>query len=265
VECDPGALLRLMAPALRDPGTVLAVTGYVERRPAGDDNASWRRAADDYQRLASIRSWMASRLAWHQLRCGVPPREGVVAWRRDALLDLGGFSTAAADGELDLLVRLQTSPADGAGGRVVRTSEVFGHAAAISVERHAVVTSQRQRAVLQALRTFWAAPGAGSRLTLMLVLTLELMTPGAQVLVVLAAVFGALTGLSSWPTPFYAALMLTCGYGVVSSSALLLRGGAPDGPVGRDLVRLLLRAPLEFAVYRPVLVWKRVAGSNASL
>ncbi|HJR60752.1 MAG TPA: hypothetical protein VJ813_15180, partial [Vicinamibacterales bacterium] len=111
VVFDPDALLRLMSPALRDPAAVLAVTSYVEREGAkvprfqgsGGPGAGgpgargsgvlpddeWTSAGDDYQRLASIRSWMASRLAWHQLRCGVPPRDGVAAWRRDALLELG--------------------------------------------------------------------------------------------------------------------------------------------------------------------------------
>src|SRR5687767_137751 len=132
VVFDRDALLRLMAPALRDPGTVLAVTSYVERRhvtaPAAKAPADdWTAAGEDFQRLRSIRSWMASRLAWHQLRCGVPPRDGVAAFRRDVVLTLGGFSVDAADPELDLLIRLQTQPS-GSAGRVVRTSEVFGHA-----------------------------------------------------------------------------------------------------------------------------------------
>ena len=39
IAFDPDALLRLMSPALRDPGSVLAVTSYVERRPATSDAA----------------------------------------------------------------------------------------------------------------------------------------------------------------------------------------------------------------------------------
>jgi hypothetical protein len=46
----------------------------------------------------------------------------------------------------------------------------------------------------------------------------------------------------------------------MSASALLLRGGTPGAPSGADLTRLLLRAPLEFAVYRPALLWARFAG-----
>ena len=258
VEGDEDALLRLITPALRDPAAVLAVTSYVERRghEAGQD--TWVRASDDYQRLSSVRSWMASRLAWTQLRCGLPPREAVIAWRRDAVIDLDGFSSVAADPELDLLVRLQTSQGTASAGRVVRTSEVFGHAAPMSVAEHARLTTRRQRAVVQAIRTFWRSPGVASRLTLMLVLGIEVMTPAAQLLVLTVATVGAIGGWVAWTSPIYAMLMLGFGYAVVSASALLLRGGTPDAPVGKDLVRLLVRAPLELVVYRPVLTLSRL-------
>jgi cellulose synthase/poly-beta-1,6-N-acetylglucosamine synthase-like glycosyltransferase len=260
VRFDPHALLRLISPALRDPATVLAVTSYVERRAADDDAApQGARPFEDYQRLSSIRSWMASRLAWHQLRCGVPPREGVVAWRRDAVLDLGGFSTRAADAELDLLSRLQVSRTERTEGRVVRTAEVFGHADATSLAAQAKTSARRQRALLGGVKTLWHARNAGAeRVVLMVVLAVELITPAAQVLVLASALIGALTGWVRWTTPFAAVLMLCFGYAVVSASALLLRGGAPEAPTGRDLVRLLVRAPLEFAVYRPALAVKVV-------
>lgn len=260
VEGDADALLRLMTPALRDPAAVLAVTSYVERR--GRDGASgqgaWLAAADDYQRLSSVRSWMVSRLAWTQLHCGLPPREAAIAWRRDAILDLDGFSAVAADPVLDLLVRLQTSQGTAGTGRVVRTSEVFGHAEALTIPQHAQMTNRRQRAVVEAIRTFRQTPAVASRLTLMLVLGIELLTPAAQVLTLAAAVAGAAGGWLAWSSPFYAFLMLTFGYALVSASALLLRGGTPDAPAGADLVRLLVRAPLELVVYRPVLALQRL-------
>lgn len=262
---DRDALLRLMGPALRDPGSVLAVTSYVERKPLGPtlrrdaEGVEWARAGDDYQRLASIRSWMASRLAWHQLRCGLPPRDGVTAWRRDAVMELGGFSTTAADAELDLLVRLQTAQNDGPSGRVVRTSEVFGHAPTLSVRGAAAIAARRQRALLEALRTFRATPGSqAERRTMRIVVMVELLTPVAQALVAVMIVAGAIVGWVRPAAPWVTFLLLTFGYGLVSASALLLRGGTPGAPSGADLKRLLIRAPLEFAVYRPALVWARL-------
>ena len=266
---DADALLRLMSPALRDPGAVLAVTSYVERRAhsaaeeglrSADGPDEWTRAYDDYQRLASIRSWMASRLAWHQLRCGLPPRDGVTAWRRDAVLELGGFAVEAADPELDLLIRLQTTQTDGPAGRVVRTSEVFGHTRTLTVAGAAAGARRRERALLQALRTFRraTAPTPAMR-TMRIVVGAELLTSAAQVMTAALILGGAVAGWVSWNAPWLAFLLLTFGYAVISASALLLRGGTPGAPSGADLTRLLLRAPLELAVYRPALVWSRIA------
>jgi biofilm PGA synthesis N-glycosyltransferase PgaC len=262
VTFDRDALLRLMAPALRDPGAVLAVTSYVERqgekvtRLGGDD---WTKAGDDYQRLASIRSWMASRLAWHQLQCGLPPRDGVTAWRRDAVLELGGFSLAAADAELDLLVRLQTSETERAAGRVVRTSEVFGRAATLPLTAVAARVHRRQKAVLEALRTFKAMPGNhAARRIMRRVMLMELFTPVAQVLALALVVASTAAGWVSWMAPWLTILLLTFGYAVVSASALLLRGGTPGAPSGPELKRLLMRAPLELLVYRPAVVLSRL-------
>jgi cellulose synthase/poly-beta-1,6-N-acetylglucosamine synthase-like glycosyltransferase len=263
VMADSGALLRLMSPALRDPGAVLAVTSYVERTPGPWDLRTFGPSdhrSSDYQRLASIRSWMASRLAWHQLRCGVPPRDGVTAWRRDAVLEVGGFSVDAADAELDLLIRLQTLQTDRAPGRVVRTSEVFGRSRTLTIPQAARTSARRQRALLEAFRTFAKTRDAGpARRTMRFVMAVELLTPAAQVFALAAILTGTAFGWFGWRSPFYALLLFTFGYALVSTSALLLRGGTPGAPMGGDLKRLLMRAPLEFVVYRPALLWARIA------
>jgi hypothetical protein len=255
---DADALMRLMSPALRDPAAVLAVTSYVERRSAA------RQATGDYQRLASIRAWMGSRLAWHRLRCSVPPRDGVIAWRRDAVLEHEGFSVDAADAEVDLLVRLQASGGDRAVGRVVCTPGVFGHADTTSLAAAAQTGERRRRALVEAFGTFSKSPRAGGeRLALMCALGVELTTPVAQLVTIGVMFAGAATGWVGWMAPLSTLLLLAFGNAVISAAALLVRGGAPDAPAGRDLVRLLLHAPLEFAVYRPALAWSRRSGRGS--
>ncbi|MDQ3149209.1 MAG: hypothetical protein M3Q38_04705 [Chloroflexota bacterium] len=249
---------------------MLAVTSYVERRhttavPATETADDWTAVGEDFQRLRSIRSWMASRLAWHQLRCGVPPRDGVSAFRKDVVLTLGGFSLDAADPEFDLLIRLQTQPDGSSAGRVVRTSEVFGHANALPDGEVAAAAALRRRALHEAFRTVSDKEHKGKgRLGVMMksVLAVELITPVAQVFVLIAMLVGTLFGALDWNAPFLALLFLTFGYGLVSAAGLLLRGGTPGAPVGKDLKRLLLRAPLEFLVYRPALLWARRAASR---
>jgi len=59
-------------------------------------------------------------------------------------------------------------------------------------------------------------------------------------------------------------LLLSFGTAVVSAVALLLRGAHPLSP-GRDELRaLLLLAPLEIVLYRPIHTWPRLAGVFSS-
>ena len=104
VGLDSSALLRLMSPALRDPANVLAATSHVERRSHEADGGSrGSRARDGWQRIGSLRSWLVTRLTSPGLQGGLAPQDVISAWRRDALLEMGGFSGAAADPELDML------------------------------------------------------------------------------------------------------------------------------------------------------------------
>jgi hypothetical protein len=181
-------------------------------------------------------------------------------------MDHGGITTTAADPELDLLVRLQTSQGDGPTGRVVRTSEVFGHTGTLSVRGAAALAARRQSALVEALKALRNTAGSGaSGRTMRIVVAAELLTSAAQALVAVLIVAAAILGWVSWKAPYLTFLLLTFGYAVVSASALLLRGGTPGAPSGADLTRLLLRAPLEFAVYRPALIWARVSGRNSEL
>jgi glycosyltransferase involved in cell wall biosynthesis len=255
VRFDADALLRLMSPAIIDPGAVLAVTGAVERR--GDDAGP----AADFQTLASLRSWMAARLAWHQPRAGLPPRDSAVAWRRDAVLEAGGFAAGTADPEVDLLVRLQTSHARGS---VVRTWAVFGRAGTLSLRAAARQAVRRRRALLEAFGLFWNRRGrAAGRLALAPTLVVELLTPLIELFVVALTVAGAAMGRLYWTAPALAILLVAFGQGMVSAAALLMRGASADAPAGAELRRLLLQAPLEFTIYRPALAWARFRGAGS--
>ena len=80
----------------------------------------------------------------------------------------------------------------------------------------------------------------------------ELLVPLLQVVSVLAtAVALAAAGWLAWATVLFVLSLLTFGNAIVTASALLLRGAAPDAPSTSELTRLLVLSPLEFCVYRP--------------
>ena len=245
ISLDSNALLRLMSPALRDPATVLAVAGHVEPRADGSMVAA-------FQWIASVRSWMMTRLTWSRLRCGLGPPETAVVWRRDALLELGGFSPAATDPELQMLGRLQTSTIERVTGQVIRSTEIVGRTEPVRVLDAARSSGRRQRAVLESLvRLSPFDRSLHGRLPVICVGIAELLVPLLQVSVLVTAVALAAAGWLAWATVLFVLSLLTFGNAIVTASALLLRGAAPDAPSTSELTRLLVLSPLEFCVYRP--------------
>ena len=247
VVFDADALLRAMTAPLRDPASVVGATSHVEIRDGV------------FQRLRSIRSLMESHLVWRNLHAALGPRDAVVVWRRDAVEQSGGFSTAAADPNLEMMVRVQTSTAPGVRGQVVRTAEIFGHRNPRAIVEHVRSTARRQLAALQAVSSLVAA-GPNTRLMLGYFFVSEVLTPCVQAWAMLATVIGAAAGWLPWADVGLAVLLLAVGHGIVTSAALLLRGGASLEPDARSVTRLLLFAPLDLFVFGIAAGYARVAG-----
>src|SRR5262249_18339713 len=130
IDFDRDALLRIMRSALRDPASVIGASNHVERGTVAKGNRA--RMIALFQRLASARSLMDSRLAWRHLNAGATG--SVIVWRRDSVIKARGFSADAADPDVDLMFRLQTSGVDGGGGgRFDRGVDVFGRVGSQSV------------------------------------------------------------------------------------------------------------------------------------
>lgn len=261
VVFDRDALLRAMAPALRDPVSVVGLGSHVERVPADGVLAS---RESRFQRLRSIRAMMFTRLFWGHLRHGLGPEDGVAIWRRDAVIHANGFSLGVVDADLDMMFRLQAS-GGGEDRRFVRNEETFGQRGTESAASARARAGRRQRAALQATASwgFGASRTVGFR-TFAYFLESELITPVAQFWVLAATVAGAALGWFTWSTAALAILLLSFGTAVVSAAALLLRGAHPDSPEGPELRALLALAPLEVLVYSPRQIWSRVAGAFGS-
>jgi hypothetical protein len=257
VRFDRPALLRAMAPALRDPGAIVGIGSHIERAPQGvhleDRDAR-------FQRLRSIRALMFTRLFWSRMRQAVGPDDAVVIWRRDAVVQANGFSRSVSDPDLDMMFRLQQA---GAGGerRFVRSDDAFGQSDAQPAARSRALARSHQHAVLRAMAAW--GPGASQAPGLQPVvhfLESELITPLAQTWAVLATTIGAAAGWLTWTVVVATLLLLSFGSAVVTSTALLLRGAYPEAPDRAELTALLRLAPLEVVLSRPLRALSRLAG-----
>jgi len=261
IDFDRDALLRIMRSALRDPASVIGASNHVEHGTVAKGNRA--RMIALFQRLASARSLMDSRLAWRHLSAGAGPTGSVIVWRRDAVIKAHGFSADAADPDVDLMFRLQTSGADsGAGGRFHRGVEVFGRVGSQPVRSTMAVSGRRQHAALQIVGAILQGRAGGLGLkTLMSFIESEIVTPVAQLWIVLATLVGASAGWFSWTSVFLAIALLAFGNAAVSTAALLLRGSSAGAPEEPELQRLVIAGPFEFVFYRPMLAAARVAAA----
>jgi hypothetical protein len=272
VMFDRDALLRVMTPALRDPANVIGTSNHLERgtdaTAAFDAHFVARGPVSTglagvfalFQRLASARSLMDSRLAWRHLSAGLDPTGAVVVWRRDAVIKASGFSSTAADPDLDMMFRLQTRGIDG-GGRFDRGTDVFGRVGSQPMRSAWRASGRRQLATFAILAA--SLRGRARRLeakTLVYFIGSEIMTPLAQAWIVLATIGGAGVGWFSWTAPLLAIVALSFGNAAVTTAALLLRGSTAGAPEEAELRRLLAAGPFEFVLYRPALAAARIAG-----
>lgn len=253
VEFDADALLRVMTAALHDPAHVVGASSHVEQGVESDGSS-----AAVFQRLASLRSLMKTRLAWRHLRQGLGPEGAVAVWRRDAVLKMQGFSRTAADPDLDLMFRVQAAEPDG-GARFVRSGDVFGRVESRPIRCALAAAGRRQRGAFQIVgRALGGHARRLDRATLVHFVESELFTPAMQGWLVAGSLAGAAAGWFPWSTPLVAILLLSFGSAAVSAAALLLRGFAPGAPSEPELRRLLLASPLEPVLYRPLLAIARL-------
>lgn len=261
----PDAVMRALAPALRDP-ELLAVATHVERSctPAPDRRPGvlgcW---SHRFQRLRSIRAFMHTRLAatlapsWGAAGHATSP-DLVIAWRRDAVLRAGGFPAGTADPILDLLSTLASAPpsveSDAAGeagprSRIATQSDVFGSRTAVGLSHALRETAAGQRRAIEAMRRRWASAGwrafaSGS------FLSSPLAAPMAVVVALMTALVAAAAGRLAWADVLLVLAALAVGQALVSTAALLLRGSVPGAPSGLELAGLIAAAPFELVLYR---------------
>jgi cellulose synthase/poly-beta-1,6-N-acetylglucosamine synthase-like glycosyltransferase len=259
------ALLRVMTAALRDPAHVIGASNHVEQGVVGDWVGDGVRVVPGltglFERLASARALMDSRLAWRHLGNSFGPAGSINVWRRDAVIKAQGFSAAASDPQLDLMLKLQTRGIEGV-GRFDRSVDVFGHVGPRSLGGALRVTGRRQRATLEILSALVRGRARGvDGKALAYFLACEIATPFAQLWIVGATLAGAGLGWFSWTSLFLAIVLLSFGNAAVSTAALLLRGSSTGAPDEAALKRLLAAGTLEFVLYRPLLAGARLAAA----
>jgi hypothetical protein len=266
----PGSLLAAMQPAVEDPGAVVGVTTSLsaDTGQSSADGARTESLTATLQRLSGLRELLGrgGRRRMHLRAEGLP---GLTLWRRDAVLDVGGFATDVVAEDADLTLRIQRLLLDTRQPcRIVHIAEPVGTTA----DEHSLamlMNEERQRcdALTPAVwrsRGLLLNPSYG-RTGLVdapqLLLTTAVV-PWFELVCLAALPFAPAAGVLTLPQLL--AVMLAIGIG----NALLIETALLKGPIDLDERRALafvLLAPVEVFVGRPARLWARVRGLARSM
>ncbi len=273
----PDALVRTMRVALQDPQRVVGVTSYVDvheipaqwmAEPRGRRRSGTRPLLVAFQALDYMRAFFNNRVAWSRYSFMLCSIGAFQIWRRDIVEELGGWSTEYTCEDIELTFRVhERMRASGRDYAILCLPDAVGATEGPNSVRRLV--AQRERWQRVTLETWWSYRhmlGATRYGTVGLIgmpfyLLCEILAPFFELLAALTLLVGVVLGVVDWQTLAYGTLLMTLVNGILNAGAVgVLDAQAREHSLG-SLVRLLLLAPVELLVYRPIISWARVKGT----
>jgi hypothetical protein len=251
------ALLEAMHAALEDPQRVVGAATWLTVGPVQGIDAALRGEAtsgplDALRYLTMARSRLVT-IA--RRRLDLPPEgcPGLTIWRRDVVLEAGGFAAGDAALQADMTLRVHAQYRGDRGRyRIIHVADPVGRIAPEAAER-ATRDNRVSIGVLWRHRAMFFNAGLGRlglfdlpryAFNVMMAPWIELT---ALVLLGLAVPLGVLTGGELLVVIFTVGL----GNGILVATALLLSGMPGHDPRPAALFNLLLLGPVEYFVSRP--------------
>jgi biofilm PGA synthesis N-glycosyltransferase PgaC len=270
----PDALLNGMRLAIQNPAEVIGVTGQVAissypetaRLPDGRVRVD-RTAFTAYQLLDYLRAFVTSRLAWNRGNFMLCAIGAFMLWRRDIVLELGGFSSDFTCEDIEFTFRVHEHfRRTGKPYRIVSLPDMAG--VTEGPQSPGRLVSQRARWQRVISETVWHYRGmlANRRYGTVGLVGMpyyvlgELLAPLFQALSILVMILGAALGLLGVRELIQSLLVLSFGGAMLTNAAILMQERHAGTFKGRDLAFLVLLAPFELFLYRPFLFWAQFKG-----
>jgi poly-beta-1,6-N-acetyl-D-glucosamine synthase len=260
---------------MRDPVNVLGVTSHVtiSGRPELDPGATGEQRIDadllnNFQRLDYLRAFLNNRSAWSRLDFMLCTVGAFAIWRRDVLMELGGFATDFTCEDIELTFRVHERwLREGKRCRVLSLPDTVGRTE--GPDRLSRLVSQRARWQRVILETVWhyrhmfLNPRYRSVgiLGLPYYVISEVLAPFFEVLSLAMLPLSAWLGvLSFWQAGLFVVFIAFVN-GILTSAAVMLQDASERSYCVGALLRLMLLGPVELFVYRPPLAWARLVGT----
>ena len=272
---DPQALLKGMRRVVQDPARIVGVTSHLTiARDPGQAMAAptGRRGVGSaffaFQHLDYLRAFFNNRLAWSRLGFMLCSVGAFQIWRRDVLEEVGGYSTAFTCEDIELTFRVhQRLLEEGRDYEIHCLPDNVGTTEGPDTVGKLVAQRERWQRVIDETvwhyRNMWLNPRYG-RVGVVgapFYLLTEVLAPAVELLALVALPISVALGVFD-PLVFLVvigAIALT--NAALTAAAILLDDLQSRLYRPRDLARLLLLAPLDLVLYRPVIVWARLKGS----
>ena len=269
------ALLRAMALVVRDPGRIVGASSLfgISLAPelVAQDGDFLRRTnrhlLADFQHLDLLRSFVAFRSAWTRLKCMLCVSGAFGLWRRDVILEMGGFSSRFTCEDIEMTFRIHEKYLrEGTPYRILSLPSMVAQTEGPRSIRSLV--SQRARWQRVTLETIWhyrtmvgrARYRAAGFIGLPYYVLFECLAPLVQGISAAGLIVAAALGLMDWPAYFALLGIMAMALAIPTTFAVSMHDVAFRDYRRSDLLRMLLLGPLDLFLYRPILIYAGLRG-----
>jgi cellulose synthase/poly-beta-1,6-N-acetylglucosamine synthase-like glycosyltransferase len=273
---EPTALLQVMRFAVTDPARVVGVTSQIQTAAEPEKvlaEPPGRRRVDRsllgvYQHLDFVRAFINNRLAWSRLGFMLCSPGGFQIWRRDVLEEIGGYSTSFTCEDIELTFRIHEKfRREGREYIVHSLPDTVGVTEGPTEVRKLVSQRERWQRVIDETvvhyRRMWFNPRYGSvgMVGAPFYLLTEVLSPAIELLGLASLVTAVALGVFDVQVFLVVLAAMAFTNAALTAGAVLLDDVQSRLYRRRDLTRLLLLAPFDMLLYRPIIAWARFKGS----
>jgi cellulose synthase/poly-beta-1,6-N-acetylglucosamine synthase-like glycosyltransferase len=261
---------------VQDPGRVVGVASQLGlavdpeqamSEPRGR-RAVERRPFFAYQHLDFLRAFLTNRLAWSRLGFMLCASGGFHIWRRDLLEEIGGYSRGFTCEDIELTFRAHEHlHRHGRDYAVLSLPDNIGTTEAPDTVPKLVSQRERWQRVIN--ETVWhyrrmsfnPRYGSVGLLGLPFYLVTEVLAPAVEVLALASLPLAFVLGVFDLPSFLLVVGAVAFLTAALTAWAILLDDIHSRMYRPRDLAWLLLLAPFDLVLYRPIIFWARFKGS----
>jgi len=266
------ALLRGMRLPVHDPATVVGVTSRIEVSARPEQAAAGRARGDRsmlvvYQLFDYLRSFMGTRLGWSRGNYMLCSAGAFAIWRRDVALELGGFSKDFTCEDIEFTFRVHEHfRARGLPYRIHAMPDAVAFTEGPETIRGLVAQRARwQRVIMETVwhyRHMLCNPRYGSVgwLGMPYYVLGEVLAPAMQLLAVLLVPIAVAAGTLDVADFLRLLGVIALANGAFTAAVLFFQRRNMRPIPGRQLPYLLLLAPLDLILYRPIIAWAQCKG-----